>query len=368
MTSALILNVPGEAGAAPARAGDTAALHRLEAALRNAGVADVTVVTSLQALPAASGDHLVVADATAAAPAGVLRQLLRTTSSCYVTDDAGAPMGLMHLVAGDIPAATAAASHSAAGSVSALAGELAASLPLRAVAEDDLRLDAAVKSDDSFFPTFFVSPYSRYVARWAARRGLTPNQITVLSMVIGVASAAAFATGNRAGLVAGAVLLQLSFIADCVDGQVARYTQRFSPLGAWLDATFDRLKEYLVYAGLAVGGIRAGGDDSIWVLAAAALAVQTVRHMVIFGFDERTQDRAPADADDMRTRALERADRLSVTRWAKRIVVLPIGERLALISVVAAVASPRTTFVWVLAWGALATAYVLAGRVLRAVG
>ena len=41
-------------------------------------------------------------------------------------------------------------------------------------------------------------------------------------------AALAFASGRDAGLVAGAVLLQIAFTADCVDGQLARYTWQFS--------------------------------------------------------------------------------------------------------------------------------------------
>src|SRR5690606_15735907 len=40
--------------------------------------------------------------------------------------------------------------------------------------EDRARLNNAVKGADGFFTTFFVSTYSRFIARWAARRGLTP--------------------------------------------------------------------------------------------------------------------------------------------------------------------------------------------------
>ena len=48
--------------------------------------------------------------------------------------------------------------------------------------EDRALLDSAVKASDGFFTTFFVSPYSKYIARWAARRGWTPNGVTTLSM------------------------------------------------------------------------------------------------------------------------------------------------------------------------------------------
>lgn len=80
--------------------------------------------------------------------------------------------------------------------------------------EDELLLDSAVKATDGFFTTFFVSSYSRYIARWAAHRGLTPNQVTTVSMLFGLLAAAAFATGQPAGMVVGAVLLQIAFTAD----------------------------------------------------------------------------------------------------------------------------------------------------------
>ena len=85
-----------------------------------------------------------------------------------------------------------------------------------------------MKANDGFFTTFFVSPYSKYIARWAARRGWTPNGVSTLSVAIGFVAAAAFATGERAWMIAGAVLLQAAFTLDCVDGQLARYTRTFT--------------------------------------------------------------------------------------------------------------------------------------------
>jgi Family of unknown function (DUF5941)/CDP-alcohol phosphatidyltransferase len=263
--------------------------------------------------------------------------------------------------------------------------------------EDRVLLDSAVKANDGFFTTFFVSPYSKYIARWAARRGWTPNQVTTVSAGIGVLAAAAFATGERAGLIAGAILLQLAFTTDCVDGQLARYTRQFSRLGAWLDSVFDRTKEYVAFAGLAIGASRSG--DPVWVLAGAALALQTVRHEIDFAYPtaqhqalatirqpplEQSSDRrseaasadpkaaAPPPKRRLGARivlsglaAWRALNRLPGARWLKKIVAFPIGERFAVISITAAVASARTTFIVLLAWGGFAAAYKMAGRVLR---
>ncbi|GHF27698.1 CDP-alcohol phosphatidyltransferase family protein [Streptomyces griseoluteus] len=230
-----------------------------------------------------------------------------------------------------------------------------------AVDEEDIRLKSAVKSRDGFFTTFCISPYSRYLARWCARRGLTPNQVTTASLLTALIAAGCAATGTRPGFIAAGVLLIASFVLDCTDGQLARYSLQYSTLGAWLDATFDRAKEYAYYAGLALGAAR-GGDD-VWALALGAMILQTCRHVVDFSFNEANHD---ATANTSPTAALsDKLDSVGWTVWVRRMIVLPIGERWAMIAVLTAVTTPRVTFYVLLIGCALAAMYTTAGRVLR---
>lgn len=257
--------------------------------------------------------------------------------------------------------------------------------------EDRSRLNHAVKGSDGFFTTFFVSTYSRFIARWAARRGLTPNQVTLISIFLGVASAACFATGSRAGAVAGAVLIYFAFVFDCVDGQLARYARKFGVLGAWLDATFDRFKEYVVFAGLAIGATVAGQGD-VWTLALVALALQSVRHLLDFSYGAASR-RKPSNplptlalsvSPDTELRAAleqrraaktggvqallklwSRAGRFRPIHWARKMIVFPIGERFAAIAITAAFFEPRITFLTLVIWGSVALAYTLTGRLVR---
>ncbi|MFJ3715062.1 DUF5941 domain-containing protein [Streptomyces sp. NPDC090057] len=232
-----------------------------------------------------------------------------------------------------------------------------------AVDDEAVRLKSAVKSRDGFFTTFFISPYSRYIARWCARRGLTPNQVTTASLLTALIAAGCAATGTRAGFVAAGVLLIASFVLDCTDGQLARYALKYSTLGAWLDATFDRAKEYAYYAGLALGAAR-GGDD-VWALALGAMILQTCRHVVDFSFNEANHDAA---ANTSPTAALsDKLDSVGWTVWVRRMIVLPIGERWAMIAVLTAFTTPRITFYVLLAGCAFAATYTTAGRVLRSV-
>ncbi|MFI8230359.1 DUF5941 domain-containing protein [Streptomyces sp. NPDC085900] len=229
------------------------------------------------------------------------------------------------------------------------------------VDDEAVRLKSAVKARDGFFTTFFISPYSRYIARWCARRGLTPNQVTTASLLTALIAAGCAATGTRIGFVAAGVLLIASFVLDCTDGQLARYSLQYSTLGAWLDATFDRAKEYAYYAGLALGAAR-GGDD-VWALALGAMVLQTCRHVVDFSFNEANHD---ATANTSPTAALsDKLDSVGWTVWVRRMIVLPIGERWAMIAVLTAVTTPRITFYVLLVGCAFAATYTTAGRVLR---
>ncbi len=288
--------------------------------------------------------------------------------------------------------------------------------------EEKVRLKSAVKGADGFFTTFFVSTWSRYVARWAARLGASPNQITVLALCIGIAAGTAFATGERAGYIVGAVLLYLSFVFDCVDGQLARYTRRYSKFGAYLDSMFDRAKEYIAYAGLGIGA----SSSEVWILAGAMLTLQTLRHSFDFSYgatdrqaiaetpqppvaqppDEalglarmKSRDtlepnlglleraasaaelREAAEDDESDSKETEGAvpkslprrilaswrllDRIPGLIWLKKMAAFPIGERFAVTCVTAALFTPRTTFIVLLSWGTFALLYTSTGRTLR---
>jgi phosphatidylserine synthase len=169
-----------------------------------------------------------------------------------------------------------------------------------------------------------------------------------------------FAQGDTWSLIGGAILLQVSIIVDCVDGEIARYTRKFSELGAWLDAITDRVKEYAVFLGLAYGAFVHNGQN-LWVLAAVLMAIQTFRHLSDYNFSQVVKARAaeemPVPVDFMaewdgvtaQIEALDPDDEHAFTKkriryWLGKIVIFPIGERWLAISFTAAVGGALFTF------------------------
>lgn len=254
------------------------------------------------------------------------------------------------------------------------------------VSSDRIARLQANRVDDGFYSTFVVRRLSKPITALALRLGWSPNSITLSSFFIGLLAAVAFAQGSLLMRILGALLLQVSLIVDCVDGEVARATRRFSALGAWLDASTDRIKEYAAYAGLAVGAWVAGALN-VWPLAIILVVLQTVRHVSDYDFSRVQWARElrlqvvdvlePGDGVDTATwsaglptlgRAMEastRANRRDAIRWAKRALHLPIGERWLIISLVAIVAGEAWALRVLLIAGIIAGAYVISGRLLR---
>lgn len=104
------------------------------------------------------------------------------------------------------------------------------------------------------------------------RRAVTPNSITLFSLLLALIGCAFYAGGSRSDVVTGLVLVQVSYVFDCADGQLARYRKQYSPIGGWLDQIADRVKEFAVYFSLAYGYSRFHrGQPTIWMWAMVAL-------------------------------------------------------------------------------------------------
>ena len=85
------------------------------------------------------------------------------------------------------------------------------------------------------------------VARLISRSGLSPNALTIIGLLISIATAWVLATGH---LFLGGFLVILAGAFDLLDGALARATGRSTTFGALLDSTFDRLSEVVILFGL----------------------------------------------------------------------------------------------------------------------
>jgi hypothetical protein len=99
---------------------------------------------------------------------------------------------------------------------------------------------AGAKKRDYWWTVLATDPVAIPLARFLARkRMLTPDQVTVIALVLGLSVGFFFALGTGWGLVVGGIVFYLAFVFDCVDGKLARALQVTSSRGRALDALAD---------------------------------------------------------------------------------------------------------------------------------
>ncbi|MCU1535783.1 MAG: CDP-alcohol phosphatidyltransferase family protein, partial [Humibacillus sp.] len=246
------------------------------------------------------------------------------------------------------------------------------------------RLRSASRGNDGVFSTLAVRPLSRRLTAYGLGRDWSPNVVTAVSLALGLLACAAVATGWWWAWLLGAVLLQASLVVDCVDGEIARFTRRSNPLGGWLDAVSDRVKEFSMVAALAWVSARRGSD--LWWLAVLVLAVLAVRHVEDHAYTTRRRARLvgrPGWPEHPRLGALDEAGdggppeastevapppgaTARRNRAVRQVLHLPIAERYLVISLGLLTMSPAVVL-WALGLASLvALAWTQAGRLVKA--
>jgi phosphatidylglycerophosphate synthase len=96
-------------------------------------------------------------------------------------------------------------------------------------------------------------PLAWLVVRAVYHTPVTPNGLTYISFLLGLAAAALFSLGEPSYFLAAGMLVQLSSIVDCADGMLARSKNMCSQFGAHLDIFLDRIIDFFLIAGIAAG-------------------------------------------------------------------------------------------------------------------
>lgn len=95
----------------------------------------------------------------------------------------------------------------------------------------------------------------RPAVRRVAGTPITPNHITTLRLVTGIAAALAFAQGHAPWMAIGGAIFVLSMLLDRADGELARQTGRSSPSGHRYDLLSDCASNIIAFIGIGVGVI-----------------------------------------------------------------------------------------------------------------
>lgn len=121
------------------------------------------------------------------------------------------------------------------------------------------------------FDIYFSRFFGYYLALLGKSLRLTPNQVSVLSLIFGLVAGVLFFFQDQLWITfAACFLLSFSGVLDSADGQLARMTGQSSDLGRKIDAIIDTLVFIACYVGGSLYFFQNGFGWSIFLLAALA--------------------------------------------------------------------------------------------------
>ena len=132
----------------------------------------------------------------------------------------------------------------------------------------------------------YIPIASFLVDRIFMKIGIPPTPITLLSIIFGVLSVIVFLFGGWSGFLAGAVLIQIAYILDCADGQVARLKNMQSDWGGTLDFISDLAVEMPLYFAITFALYIEFVDMWIWVVGFAAIYGIFMSHYLLRYLDK----------------------------------------------------------------------------------
>jgi hypothetical protein len=190
------------------------------------------------------------------------------------------------------------------------------------------------------------------LADWAVNRSLAPTSVNGISLALGLCAAAWFSAGTRPDNIRGAVALFASYLAwraaRWLAGPVpgAGAARPAKPGAGTLAELSGTVSDYMVYAGLAVGGYEARWSGT-WVLAAAVVIATAVRGTAV------------ACGGHVEGGSGEPNSPVSLLRG---FLAFSTGGRVAVIAIAAPIWGAHATLLILLEWGIIATAYVITGH------
>jgi phosphatidylglycerophosphate synthase len=129
----------------------------------------------------------------------------------------------------------------------------------------------------------FYRPIALAFVKITYRLPITPNQVTFLSLLAGLACAYYFSLGTPQQFAVAAIWYAIANMLDCADGQLARLQNSGTPLGRLVDGVVDWIISAAIFIGLGIGLATYTANPSVWYLVVAG-GITSAIHSIFFDY------------------------------------------------------------------------------------
>jgi len=114
--------------------------------------------------------------------------------------------------------------------------------------------------DSPIIDRYIIRKISGFITGLLVKTPVTPNQVTIISLILGIASAAFFSHGAHTYTIIAGLFYFISTVFDQCDGEVARYKQMTSDFGKTFDIIVDSIVNATITIGITIAIYKTNGS------------------------------------------------------------------------------------------------------------
>ena len=131
-------------------------------------------------------------------------------------------------------------------------------------------------SDSPIIDRYIIRKISGFISGFLSRTPVTPNQVTIISLILGIISGVFFSLGEHTYTITAGLLYFLSTVFDQCDGEVARLKQMETEFGRKLDIIVDTIANAAVVAGITFALYKTNGSGFVIIIGILAMTGITI--------------------------------------------------------------------------------------------
>lgn len=157
------------------------------------------------------------------------------------------------------------------------------------LAERKLYQSLGTSCDSPILDKRVIRKISGAISRLTIKTAVTPNQITIFSLILGILTGIFFSFGNHTYTVVAGFLYFISVVFDQCDGEVARLKHLESKSGHVLDIMCDTVVNVALVIGITIGSYKIIGHGYVFLVGLLAIVGITISLLLVTYFEEKIE-------------------------------------------------------------------------------